>query len=79
MTLMASRWIAAALLLAAFAMLCTGCVSVPIPPSDMGNMRAGQLGNLEARLVVTYKPNFQGLVQATADRFFKKPTSGYAK
>lgn len=75
----APKFIAAAILALIWAALAAGCVSVPIPPSDMGNMRAGQLGNLEARLVVTYKPNFQGLVQATADRFFKKPTSGYAK
>lgn len=79
MTLMASRWIAAALLLAAFAMFSTGCVSLPIPPSDMGGMKAGQLGNVEARIVVAYKPNWQGLAQAAVDRVFKKPTDGYAK
>lgn len=79
MALMASRWIAAALLLAAFALFCTGCVSVPIPPSDMGGMKAGQLGNLEARIVVAYKPNLQGLLQATSDRLFKQKADGYAK
>lgn len=57
----------------------TGCVSVPVPPSDMGNMKAGQLGNLEARIVVSYKPNWQGMAQAAVDRLFKKPTDGYAK
>ncbi len=79
MAIMASRWIAAALLLAAFALFCTGCVSFPIPPSDMGNMRAGQLGRVEARVVVAYKPNWQGVAQAAMDRVFKKPTDGYAK
>ena len=79
MALMASRWIAAALLLAAFAMFCTGCVSVPIPPSDMGGMKAGQLGNIEARVVVAYKPNWQGVAQAAVDRVFKQKADGYAK
>ena len=75
----APKLIATAILALAWAALVAGCVSVPVPPTDMPNMKAGQLGNLEARLVVTYKPNFQGIVQATADRFFKKPTGGYAK
>ena len=79
MRIMASRWIAAALLLAAFAWLCSGCVSVPVPPSDMGNMKAGQLGTLQARIVVSYKPNWQGMAQAAVDRVFKKSTDGYAK
>jgi hypothetical protein len=43
----------------------------------MGNMKAGQLGNLQARLVVSYKPNWQGVAQAATDRLFKK--DGYAK
>lgn len=79
MRLMAYRWIAAALLLAAFAMFCTGCVSVPVPPSDMGNLKAGQLGNIEARVVINYKPNWQGVGQAAVDRLFKKKADGYAK
>lgn len=65
------------LIAAAWAACVVGCVSVPVPPSDMGNLKAGQLGNLQARLVVSYKPNWQGLAQAATDRLFKK--DGYAK
>ena len=79
MRLMAYRWIAAALLLAAFAWLCTGCVSVPVPPSDMGNVKAGQLGTLTAKVVVAYQPNYQGLAQAAVDRLTQRSTEGYAK
>ncbi len=75
----APKFIATAILALAWAALAAGCVSVPIPPSDMGGMRAGQLGNIEARVVVAYKPNWQGVAQAAVDRVFKKPTDGYAK
>jgi len=75
----APKFIATAILALIWAALVVGCVSVPIPPSDMGNMRAGQLGNIEARIVVAYKPNWQGVAQAAVDRVFKKPTDGYAK
>ena len=67
----------ATLIAASIALCVSGCVSVPVPPSDMGNMKAGQLGNLQARLVVSYKPNWQGVAQAATDRLFKK--DGYAK
>ena len=75
----APKFIATAILALAWAALAAGCVSVPIPPSDMGNLKAGQLGNIEARIVVAYKPNWQGVAQAAVDRVFKKPTDGYAK
>lgn len=75
----APKFIATAILALAWAALVVGCVSVPIPPSDMGGMKAGQLGNIEARIVVAYKPNWQGLSQAAVDRLFKKKADGYAK
>ena len=73
----APKLIATAILALAWAALVVGCVSVPVPPTDMGNMKAGQLGNIEARVVVAYKPNWQGVAQAATDRLFKK--DGYAK
>ena len=45
----------------------------------MGNMPAGQLGRVEARVAISYKPNWQGVAQAAVDRVFKKKTDGYAK
>lgn len=73
----APKLIALAILALIWAACVAGCVSVPVPPADMGNMKAGQLGNIEARVVVAYKPNWQGLAQAATDRLFKK--DGYAK
>jgi hypothetical protein len=73
----APKLIATAILALAWAALVAGCVSVPVPPADMGNLKAGQLGNIEARIVVAYKPNWQGVAQAATDRIFKR--SGYAK
>jgi len=73
----APKLIATAILALIWAACAAGCVSVPVPPSDIGNMKAGQLGNLQARLVVAYKPNWQGVAQAATDRLFKK--DGYAK
>lgn len=75
----APKHVAPAILAAALAVGAAGCVSVPIPPSDMGSLTAGQLGNIEARIVVAYKPNWQGLGRAATDRLFGKKTSGYAK
>lgn len=75
----APKFIATAILALAWAALVVGCVSVPIPPSDMGGMKAGQLGNIEARIVVAYKPNWQGVAQAAVDRVFKQKADGYAK
>ncbi len=73
----APKLIAAAILALIWAACAAGCVSVPVPPSDMGGMKAGQLGTLQARLVVSYKPNWQGVAQAATDRLFNK--DGYAK
>ena len=75
----APKLIALAILALAWAALVVGCVSVPVPPSDMGGMKAGQLGNIEARIVVAYKPNWQGVAQAAVDRVFKQKADGYAK
>ena len=49
--------------LAAALALC-GCVSFPIPPTDMGTTKAGELGTLKLRVAVEYKPNWAGVVQA---------------
>ncbi len=73
----APKLIAAAILALLWAACAAGCVSVPVPPSDMGGMKAGQLGRIEARVVVAYKPNWQGVAQAATDRLFNK--DGYAK
>ena len=73
----APKYVATAILALAWVVVAAGCVSIPIPPSDMGNIKAGQLGNLQARLVFSYKPNWQGVAQAATDRLFKK--DGYAK
>ena len=73
----APKYVATAILALAWVVVAAGCVSIPIPPSDMGNIKAGQLGNLQARLVVSYQPNWQGVVQAATDRLLKK--DGYAK
>jgi hypothetical protein len=73
----APKLIAVVILALIWAACVAGCVSVPVPPSDMGNMKAGQLGRIEARVVVAYKPNWQGVAQAATDRLFKK--DGYAK
>lgn len=75
----APKFIALAILALAWAACAAGCVSVPVPPSDMGNLKAGQLGNIEARVVISYKPNWQGVGQAAVDRLFKKKADGYAK
>ena len=75
----APKFIATAILALIWAALAAGCVSVPVPPSDMGGMKAGQLGNIEARIVVAYKPNWQGVAQAAVDRVFKQKADGYAK
>jgi len=75
----APKLIAAAILALIWGVSAAGCVSVPVPPSDMGSLKAGQLGVLQARLVVSYKPNWQGLSQAAVDRLFKSKTDGYAK
>jgi hypothetical protein len=73
----APKLIALAILALIWAACVAGCVSVPVPLADMGNIKAGQLGNIEARFVVAYKPNLQGLAQAATDRLFKR--GGYAK
>lgn len=61
---MAPRWIAAAILLAVFVWLATGCVSIPVPPADMGNTKRGDLGTLIVKVTAEYKPNWIGVTQA---------------
>jgi hypothetical protein len=48
----------------AAALVIGGCVSIPIPPSDMGAAKAGELGTLHLRLAASYEPNWAGTVQA---------------
>ena len=48
----------------AAALVVGGCVSIPIPPSDMGRVQTGELGTLNVRVVAEYKPNWAGTVQA---------------
>lgn len=64
MRTMAFKWIAAAILLAGFALLAPGCVSIPIPPQDMGKVQRGELGTLIVKVVAEYKPNWAGTIQA---------------
>ncbi len=61
---MAPRWIAAAILLAVFVWLATGCVSIPVPPADMGKAKRGELGTLIVKITAEYKPNWIGVTQA---------------
>jgi hypothetical protein len=60
----ASKFIALAILALAWVVLAAGCVSFPIPPTDMGTTKAGELGTLKLRVAVEYKPNWAGVVQA---------------
>jgi hypothetical protein len=58
------KLIAFAILALAWAALVAGCVSVPIPPTDMGSTKAGDLGSLNVRVVCEYKPNWTGMANA---------------
>jgi hypothetical protein len=60
----ASKFIALAILALAWVVLAVGCVSIPIPPQDMGKVQRGELGTLNVRVVAEYKPNWAGTVQA---------------
>jgi hypothetical protein len=64
---------------AAFATLtliwAVSCISIPVPPTDMGGNKAGSLGSLDVKLVLAYRPNWQNLVAAA----FKSPTDGFKK
>jgi hypothetical protein len=48
----------------ASALILAGCVSFPVPPSDMGKVKRGELGTLVVKVVAQYKPNWAGTVQA---------------
>ena len=60
----ATRFAAVATLASAWAALVAGCVSFPVPPSDMGKVKRGELGTLIVKVVAEYKPNWTGTVQA---------------
>ena len=60
----APKLIAFAILAATWAAGAVGCVSIPIPPQDMGKVERGELGTLTVRVVAEYKPNWAGTVQA---------------
>ena len=69
-------------LLLALTPILSACVSIPIPPMDMGSAKAGEIGTLNVRVVAEYKPNWTGTAQAalrqwsgqSADgKTFKKP------
>ena len=60
----APKRIAFAILAATWAAGAVGCVSIPIPPSDMGKVERGELGTLTVKVVAEYKPNWAGTVQA---------------
>ena len=48
------------------ALACAGCVSFPVPPADMGGVRAGQLGRVRLQLTAKWEPDWQGVLQAAA-------------
>lgn len=58
----ASKNIAAVMVLAAYGLLAPACVSIPVPPTDFGSTKSGELG----RLVISakYEPNWIGTTQA---------------
>jgi hypothetical protein len=58
------KLIATAILALAWVALAAGCVSIPIPPQDMGKVERGELGTLTVKVVAEYKPNWAGTVQA---------------
>ena len=58
------RLIALAILVSIWAVVVVGCVSVPIPPSDMGSAKRGELGTLIVKVTAEYKPNWAGTLQA---------------
>jgi hypothetical protein len=71
----APKYVALATLTLIWAVSVAGCISIPVPPTDMGGNKAGSLGSLDVRLVLAYRPNWQNLVAAA----FKSPTDGLKK
>ena len=57
----------------AAALFCAGCVSFPVPPADMGNMKAGQLGKLRVQLTAKWEPNWMGVLQAAMNKPLPAP------
>jgi hypothetical protein len=70
----APKRIAFAILAAIWAVGAAGCVSIPIPPQDMGKVQRGELGTLNVRVVAEYKPNWAGTVQAGLRQWANKST-----
>ncbi len=60
---------------AILALACAGCVSFPVPPSDMGGVKAGQLGRVRLQLTAKWEPDWQGVLQAALNRPLPKPAS----
>jgi hypothetical protein len=71
----APKYVAAAILALTWAASVAGCVSIPVPPTTIGETKAGSLGSLDVRLVLAYRPNWQNLVAAA----LKSPTDGFKK
>lgn len=57
-----SKNTALVMVLAAYGLLASACVSIPVPPTDIGSTKSGELG----RLVISakYEPNWIGATQA---------------
>lgn len=65
----APKLIALAILALAWAALVVGCVSVPVPPTDLGTTKRGELGTLIVKITAEYKPNWIGVTQAALRQF----------
>ena len=55
---------ATAILALCWVVVAAGCVSIPVPPADMGKAKRGELGTLIVKLTAEYKPNWIGVTQA---------------
>jgi hypothetical protein len=71
----APKYAALATLALIWAVSAAGCISIPVPPTTIGETKAGSLGSLDVKLVLAYRPNWQNLVAAA----FKSPTDGFKK
>jgi hypothetical protein len=70
----APKYVAVATLALFWAASVAGCISIPVPPTTIGETKAGSLGALDVKLVLAYRPNWQNLVAAAL-----KPPGGLAK
>ena len=60
---------AVAILAVSWAALAGGCVSIPVPPADMGKAKRGEMGTLIVKITAEYKPNWIGVTQAALRQF----------